>query len=426
MTSLSVCAIFKNDLEFVKEFVEQFDLVADQWILVNTGSTDGTDNSFKQLLPEVPIYDFKWNHDFSDARNFALEKANGDWILFCDIDERIRTNDLYKLKHLLASISPNIGALVNDCINTRSLHWRNNHLEVHSIHKVIRVFRNNEEIRYSNRIHESIESALDSLKFQRLFIEFKIYHLGYAGHRYRDKIKRNERLINRAYDKYLEKSITPPPDLLFYYCQNNWRNSDRIRLLLEAALSQSSGKLRIYFLEACLSWHQAFGDQKDTRTYFLQLSKEHPDSIILTLKEAREAFNQGNAIRSQQLYEVVYRNYHLEGFIQTFRPEILMNLGMLHACQNQYSDAMKYWLEYESTFGMDHTLFWQLAKLYYVIKEYKFLEELLLSPPPDLSESKPQAIEELIGLVKSFQSISKQEFNLCFNKLQEASRNLPI
>ena len=63
MTSLSVCAIFKNDLEFVKEFVEQFDLVADQWILVNTGSTDGSDDLFKQLLPEVPIYDFKWNHE---------------------------------------------------------------------------------------------------------------------------------------------------------------------------------------------------------------------------------------------------------------------------------------------------------------------------------------------------------------------------
>ena len=122
---------------------------------------------------------------------------------------------------------------------------------------------------------------------------------------------------------------------------------------------------------------------------------------------------------------MVYCNYHLEGFIQTFRPEILMNLGMLNACQNQYSDAMKYWLEYESTFGMDHTLFWQLAKLYYLIEEHAFLEELLLNPPPDLAESKPQAIEELIGVIKSFQSISKQEFNPCLNILQEASRNLP-
>ena len=426
MTSVSVCAIFKNDREFVSEFVEQFSLVANQWILVNTGSTDGTDQSFKQLLPGVSIYNFEWNHNFSEARNFALEKAEGDWILFCDIDERIKSIDLEKIKQLLPSIKPTIGALVSDCINTASLNWRRNDLRVHSVHEVIRIFRNHEEIRYSNRIHENIESSLDALKLQRLSTKFKIYHLGYAGDRYQEKIKRNERLINETFDSYSEKLITPPSDLIFYYCQHNWGSTEKIKLLLENALTKSSGKLRIYFLEACLCWHQSFGNQEDTRSYFLRLSKEHPDSIILTLKEAREAFNLGNIVRSEQLYRTVYHHCHLEGFIQTFRPEILMNLGMLNACQNKYADAMKYWLEYESTFGMDHTLFWQLSKLYYVIKEYKFLEELLLNPPPDLIRSKPQAIQELIGVIKSFQSISKQEFKLCLNTLEEASRNLPM
>ena len=103
-----------------------------------------------------------------------------------------------------------------------------------------------------------------------------------------------------------------------------------------------------------------------------------------------------------------------------------MNLGLLSACQNQYSDAMKYWLEYESTFGMDRTLFWQLSKLYYLIKEYKFLEELLRKPPLDLIHSEPQAIQELITVVQSFQTMSNQEFKSCWNTLQEASRNLPM
>ncbi len=426
MTSVSVCAIFKNDLEFVEEFVEQFKLIADQWVLVNTGSTDGTDNLFKLLLPEARIYYFNWNNDFSEARNFALEQADKDWILFCDIDERIKIIDLEKIKQLLSSIDPKIGALVNDCVNTASINWRSSDLAIHSVHTVIRIFRNHNKIRYSNRIHESIEPTLDSLKFQRLYTQLKIYHLGYAEHRYLEKIKRNETLINDAYNNYLEKSLDPPPELIFYYCQHHWGSSDKIKFLLETALAQSSGKLRIYFLEACLSWHQTFGNQEDTRNYFLQLSKENPDSIILTLKEAREAFNLGNIVRSQELYIAVYKNYHLEGFIQTFRPEILMNLGLLSACQNQYSDAMKYWLEYESTFGMDRTLFWQLSKLYYLIKEYKFLEELLRKPPLDLIHSEPQAIQELITVVQSFQTMSNQEFKSCWNTLQEASRNLPM
>ena len=106
MTSVSVCAIFKNDLEFVEEFVEQFRLVANQWVLVNTGSTDGTDTLFNKLLPDVPIYNYTWNHNFADARNFALDKANREWILFFDIDERIRFNDLEKIKAELDRIRP--------------------------------------------------------------------------------------------------------------------------------------------------------------------------------------------------------------------------------------------------------------------------------------------------------------------------------
>ena len=116
MTSVSVCAIFKNDLEFVEEFVEQFRLVANQWVLVNTGSSDGTDTLLKKLLPDVPIYNYTWNYNFADARNFALDKANREWILFCDIDERIRSNDLEKIKLLLPSVNK-IGAL-KWCINT--------------------------------------------------------------------------------------------------------------------------------------------------------------------------------------------------------------------------------------------------------------------------------------------------------------------
>ena len=47
MTSVSVCAIFKNDREFVSEFVEQFSLVANQWILVTQAplTTDQSSNN---------------------------------------------------------------------------------------------------------------------------------------------------------------------------------------------------------------------------------------------------------------------------------------------------------------------------------------------------------------------------------------------
>ena len=426
MTTVSVCSIFKNDHEFVEEFVQQFKSIADQWILVNTGSTDGTDVLFNQLLPEVKIFNFKWNDNFSEARNFALERANGNWILFPDMDERISTKDLKDIKQSLPNIKPGVGALGSDCINTASLDWKSSNPGIHSIHTIIRLFRNDAKIRYSNRVHESIEPALQKLNLQTLAANFKVYHLGYAGPRYAQKIARNQMLIDETYCNYLEEDKTPPPDLLFYYCQHNWGNSDKIKELIETALSQSYGKLRSYFLEASLCWHQAYGSELEVREYFLKLSRENPDSIVLTLKEAREAFNIGNIPRAHELYKMVYKNYHQEGFIQTFRPEVLMNLGMLNACQNEYAKAMTYWLEYQETFGMDHTLYWQLAKLYHLIKEYRFLEELLLSPPPDLIHSKYQAAQELLMVLESYESFSGRQFNSCRNTLQEALRNLSM
>ena len=70
--------------------------VADEIIVVDTGSTDDT----KEIAAKYTdrIYDFEWCDDFSAARNFANSKATGDWILTIDADEYIPEENraLYK------------------------------------------------------------------------------------------------------------------------------------------------------------------------------------------------------------------------------------------------------------------------------------------------------------------------------------------
>lgn len=410
MVTISLCAIFRNDAEFVGEFVEQFRPFADEWILINTGSSDGTDQKLKQLLPDVVIHPFNWNNDFSSARNAALDKATMDWIFFPDLDERIREPELTEIRIFLNQIDAAVGGLIMECLNTADLNWQANSPSIHSIHQVIRFFRNNRSLRYQNQIHESIEPAIGSEKLQLLQTKFKIYHLGYAGFRYGQKIKRNEALIDEYFKNFANSKQTIPPYLIYYYCQHHWGNRDEILDLLISGLSNASGKLKIFFLEGCLCWHQAFGDEKNTRKYFLELSRNSPDSIILTLKEAREAFEKQDLIRSLQLYTKTYKNSHMEGFIQVFRPEILMNLGLLHACQNELPDAMKYWLEYVELFGMDHTVFWQLAKLYYLSGQITLLDELFKTPPSDITKISSQAAQELLTLLNEFENKSNRSF----------------
>ncbi len=71
-------AVLARCLESVKE--------ADEIIVCDTGSTDRTVEIARQFTDRV-FTDFVWCDDFAKARNHALSKATGDWILSIDADE---------------------------------------------------------------------------------------------------------------------------------------------------------------------------------------------------------------------------------------------------------------------------------------------------------------------------------------------------
>ncbi len=84
---LSVAIICKNEgnsigrcLESVKD--------ADEIIIVDTGSEDNTIEVCKKYTDKI-FTDYKWNDNFSEARNYAISKCTGDWILQIDADNRL-------------------------------------------------------------------------------------------------------------------------------------------------------------------------------------------------------------------------------------------------------------------------------------------------------------------------------------------------
>ena len=75
-----------NEEKNIAEVLKCFDF-CDEIIIVDSFSTDKT-VEIAQENPKVKVFQNKFE-DFTKQRNFALEKASNDWILFLDGDERI-------------------------------------------------------------------------------------------------------------------------------------------------------------------------------------------------------------------------------------------------------------------------------------------------------------------------------------------------
>lgn len=110
--SISVVVNTKNMATTIGAAIESVAHLADEVIVVDMNSQDDTVAVAKKLGAEV--FSYKEDLGFADpARNFALSKAQNDWILVLDADEEISSQLVQELKKIvMGKISPD---LVGDC-----------------------------------------------------------------------------------------------------------------------------------------------------------------------------------------------------------------------------------------------------------------------------------------------------------------------
>jgi len=102
--------IVKNEEDTLERCLSSAASVADEIVIVDTGSEDRTKEIAAKFTDK--IYDFEWINDFSAARNFSYSQAEMDYILWLDADDIILPEDAVKLKHLKEMITPDIDAVM--------------------------------------------------------------------------------------------------------------------------------------------------------------------------------------------------------------------------------------------------------------------------------------------------------------------------
>ncbi len=106
MITISLCMIVKNEEDVIERCLKCAKEIADEIIIVDTGSTDSTVEIASRYTNQ--IYYFDWVDDFSKARNYSFSKATKDYIMWLDADDIILEKDLMQFKLLKNTLEPSI------------------------------------------------------------------------------------------------------------------------------------------------------------------------------------------------------------------------------------------------------------------------------------------------------------------------------
>lgn len=191
---LTLSMIVKNEEKFIEGCLQSVQDIADEIVIVDTGSTDRTIEIAQKYTDK--IYSFEWKNDFALARNEALRHSTGEWILYLDADERLAISDKTALINFLKNMPSEIGGI--NCL------IESNHLKLDGdveVHKggYPRLFRNlgYPNIYFRGRVHEQISPSILDQGKSFINSDIVIEHLGYNQSRevMESKIKRNYKLL---------------------------------------------------------------------------------------------------------------------------------------------------------------------------------------------------------------------------------------
>lgn len=195
--NLTLSMIVKNEEKNLRDCLESVKDIVDEIVVVDTGSTDDTINIAREY--GAKIFHFKWINDFSAARNFALKKSKGNWILYLDADERLEPKSIPELKRIVSTRNKEAVFCLVKSISS------NKHKP--NIMRYARLFRNGKKHEFRGSVHEQIIYSLEEQNFKKVVSSIEILHIGYdiddAG--IKEKAKRN--LTNLLKD--LEKDYSP-------------------------------------------------------------------------------------------------------------------------------------------------------------------------------------------------------------------------
>ncbi|MBX6773450.1 MAG: glycosyltransferase [Chloroflexi bacterium] len=271
---LTVCMITKNEEPNIGRALESVKPVANQIVVVDTGSTDRTVDIAKDLGAEV--HEHPWNGDFSAARNASLRYAKHSWILVLDGDEELDPSSIPAVQAIERRREPKpLGYRVISASFTETGVQEG---------EVLRLFRNRKGLLYVGRIHEQVAPWVFRSEEDMPQSGIRLIHKGYTD---AEIARKNKRERNRS---LLEAAIAQsgdPSAYLTYQLAKEWAligKFDKAAKLLESIMHRTDRSNHPAFVRTLASCYERLGrDEEEVKLLdrWIPVYADYTDLIYL-------------------------------------------------------------------------------------------------------------------------------------------------
>lgn len=378
MPKLTLSMIVKNEEKYLRECLSSVKDVVDEIVLVDTGSTDTTIKIAEEYGAKV--YNFDWVNDFSAARNYALSKSSGEWILYLDADERLDNNSVAELKKIISQNS--LVAYYCTVKSYDSEGSRDNSLQY------TRLFVKSSGITFHGKVHEQIESSLIENNYRILSSNVLIHHIGYdvSIDEKRKKALRNLSLLEEEYK--IKQSAYGAFQIAQSYNVLDDKSNARKYFLIAGESIELDASLRAQCYAALSLMAHSENDVLGSEKYIqisLKLDQNQPFAYLLvskiSLRRGDYTSADLNCKTAHQLNQKIISGKGHSKVTIILDPEEVIYFGLIMALQNNNLSSFNY--------------FYRELSSFYNKKEYKHgslklavLQKLLNSSALSLSEEK--------------------------------------
>lgn len=141
--------IVKNESKVIKRCLDSIRSLIDSWVIVDTGSTDGTQEFIKNELSGIPgeLHEREWvNFSYNRNEAMGLAKGKSDYLLFIDADDHLTFEPNFVLPDLKEALY--------------TILQRDSHFSTHRDHHIFFLVKNDGLVEWRGVVHEYLQSKV--------------------------------------------------------------------------------------------------------------------------------------------------------------------------------------------------------------------------------------------------------------------------